>query len=242
MSKTADHVRHIREALGISQEELARRVMVSRNYVSLIESGHKTPSPRLMRAIKELLIPHTAPAGAHKVTVTGESAAPPPLAVREEEVGAYGRPADRAACEAYFRARCDEAEASGDPNAFPYIAKTLERALPPGEFAQAPQRPASLVGPGPSPSGLMHASLSIPREALRQAFIASGWKTSGALSEDERAEFGRMLDKLEASREGGTAEQREAAAAQMPPLRERVEAEERAQGDTTPTPRRKVGH
>jgi transcriptional regulator with XRE-family HTH domain len=236
VSKPADYVRSIREALGISQEELARRVMVSRNYVSLIESGHKTPSPRLMSAIKALIIPHQAPA-AHKVTVTTL------LDAVCEEVGYdVTAPASRATCEAYFRARCDEAEASGDPNVFPYILKTLERALPPGEFARVQARVASLVGPGPSPNKLVRASVSVPREAMRQAFLASGWKTSGALSEAERAEFGRMLDKLEAARDAGTAEQREAAAAQMPPLRERVEAEERAQSDTTPTPRRKVGH
>jgi transcriptional regulator with XRE-family HTH domain len=37
-------VREIRESLGVTQTELARRVGVARNHIGMIESGSRTPS------------------------------------------------------------------------------------------------------------------------------------------------------------------------------------------------------
>ena len=37
-------IRRRREAAGLSQEELAFRAGVTRNYVSLVERGHRNPS------------------------------------------------------------------------------------------------------------------------------------------------------------------------------------------------------
>jgi hypothetical protein len=56
-------------------------------------------------------------------------------AVREDAVP-YGSPATRSTCEQYFRERCDEAQESGDPNAWPHLLMLLRKAIPPGFLPQ----------------------------------------------------------------------------------------------------------
>ena len=52
----AENLRSIREKLGLSAEELAKRVHVSRSYVTLLESGKRSPGknllPKIARALK----------------------------------------------------------------------------------------------------------------------------------------------------------------------------------------------
>lgn len=139
-------MRSIRETLGVSQEELARRAMVSRNYISLIESGKKTPSLRLLRVLKSLLTSPAAPP-AHKVTVTPKHEVeidPPVIDARAEEVSAKGwygsrpkGPATIEDCRAYFEELLHRALESGDANALPYIYRRLEEALPLHAFRPA---------------------------------------------------------------------------------------------------------
>jgi transcriptional regulator with XRE-family HTH domain len=48
-------VREIRESLGVTQTELARRVGVARNHIGMIESGSRTPSIGLLEKIARAL-------------------------------------------------------------------------------------------------------------------------------------------------------------------------------------------
>jgi transcriptional regulator with XRE-family HTH domain len=55
VSKEASELsKRIRSAARISQQELADRLLVSRNYISLIESGKKAASVRLLSAMRQL--------------------------------------------------------------------------------------------------------------------------------------------------------------------------------------------
>lgn len=52
----AENLRAIREKLGLSTEELANRVHVSRSYITLLENGKRQPGknllPKIARALK----------------------------------------------------------------------------------------------------------------------------------------------------------------------------------------------
>lgn len=52
----AENLRAIREKLGLSAEELANRVHVSRSYITLLENGKRLPGknllPKIARALK----------------------------------------------------------------------------------------------------------------------------------------------------------------------------------------------
>lgn len=49
--RTGEDLRALREALGLTQKELAERLGVARNYVYLVETGKKTMSKKLDLAI-----------------------------------------------------------------------------------------------------------------------------------------------------------------------------------------------
>jgi len=50
------HVHNIRQARGISQQELAQRLTsASRPFISLVENGRKTPSPEIALQLADLL-------------------------------------------------------------------------------------------------------------------------------------------------------------------------------------------
>lgn len=53
-ASTADEIRKLREALGMTQEEFAREVGVSFSTVSRWETGRGSPSPLARRQIEEL--------------------------------------------------------------------------------------------------------------------------------------------------------------------------------------------
>ena len=52
----AENLRSIREKLGLSAEELAKRVHVSRSYITLLENGKRLPGktliPKIARALR----------------------------------------------------------------------------------------------------------------------------------------------------------------------------------------------
>jgi len=52
----AENLRAMREKLGLSAEELARRVHVSRSYITLLENGKRSPGktliPKIARALR----------------------------------------------------------------------------------------------------------------------------------------------------------------------------------------------
>lgn len=68
--RTGEDLRALREALGLTQKELAERLGVARNYVYLVETGKKAMSKKL-----DLAIDKAFPAS---VSVVGNSA---PVAV-----------------------------------------------------------------------------------------------------------------------------------------------------------------
>lgn len=47
----AENLRTIREKLGLSAEELAKRVHVSRSYITLLENGRRSPGKTLLPKI-----------------------------------------------------------------------------------------------------------------------------------------------------------------------------------------------
>jgi transcriptional regulator with XRE-family HTH domain len=57
-------VREIREALGMSQDELASLAGVGQGYLSRFERGECEPSPRWLRDVKEALASAMAGEGA----------------------------------------------------------------------------------------------------------------------------------------------------------------------------------
>ena len=52
----ADNLRATREKLGLSAEELATRIHVSRSYITLLENGKRSPGktliPKIARALR----------------------------------------------------------------------------------------------------------------------------------------------------------------------------------------------
>ena len=51
----AENLRSIREKLGLSAEELAKRVHVSRSYITLLENGKRQPGKNLLPKIARAL-------------------------------------------------------------------------------------------------------------------------------------------------------------------------------------------
>ncbi|MDN5332139.1 MAG: hypothetical protein PWP45_1364 [Tepidanaerobacteraceae bacterium] len=48
-------IKKAREALGLTQEQLATKVNVTKEYISYIENGHKIPSIALLKKIAKTL-------------------------------------------------------------------------------------------------------------------------------------------------------------------------------------------
>lgn len=48
-------IKEARKSVGITQKELAELVGTSREYVAIIENGHKTPSMKLLNKIAKAL-------------------------------------------------------------------------------------------------------------------------------------------------------------------------------------------
>lgn len=53
--KLGNNIRHIRERLKLSQEELAFRISSTRNYIGCIERGEKFPSIAIILDIRDAL-------------------------------------------------------------------------------------------------------------------------------------------------------------------------------------------
>lgn len=48
-------IKEVREKIGITQEQLAEKVNVSKEFISYIENGHKDPSISLLKKIARVL-------------------------------------------------------------------------------------------------------------------------------------------------------------------------------------------
>jgi transcriptional regulator with XRE-family HTH domain len=89
VSKDADLSRALRKALGgVTQAELATKLLVSRNYISQIEASLKEPSKRLRLQMEELL-KESAPRP-DKVSSTADGARDDAFALGEEMQAPYG--------------------------------------------------------------------------------------------------------------------------------------------------------
>ena len=51
----AENLRAVREKLGLSAEELANRIHVSRSYITLLENGKRQPGKNLLPKIARAL-------------------------------------------------------------------------------------------------------------------------------------------------------------------------------------------
>lgn len=67
--KIGERFREVRRILGLTQQQLAERLFLTRNYVAKIETGAKEPSVRSIRALESLLVSSEykqAEAGVHE--------------------------------------------------------------------------------------------------------------------------------------------------------------------------------
>ena len=53
--KLGRHIQKVRQAQGITQEELAEKIHVSQTWITLIETGKKTPNLRLLQKIAKVI-------------------------------------------------------------------------------------------------------------------------------------------------------------------------------------------
>lgn len=83
VSKPADLSRLLRQSLGnITQGELAARLLLSRNYISQIEAGLKSPSERVLAQMHSLLTQSSTPGPS--VSIKEDKRAEPPQAPYDE--------------------------------------------------------------------------------------------------------------------------------------------------------------
>jgi transcriptional regulator with XRE-family HTH domain len=54
MESTSNIIGRIRKATGLSQDEFAKKIGVTKSYISNIESGYKSPSDRILLDIEEM--------------------------------------------------------------------------------------------------------------------------------------------------------------------------------------------
>ena len=78
-NNSAAHFKAARKALGLTQQELADRLLLSQNYVAQIEMGRKHPSGRVLTTLETL-------------TKAIDSGATPERGPVHEEQAAYGTP------------------------------------------------------------------------------------------------------------------------------------------------------
>lgn len=110
--------------LGVNKKDMAALLRITPEWYSRVINGPGLVSEDLLLRLGQVLRDRGLEEGS---------------SVREESGAAYGRPAVRSDCETYFRARCDEAQESADPNAWPYMLMLLRQALPPGFIPRARQ-------------------------------------------------------------------------------------------------------
>lgn len=62
MNNVAERFREVRKQLGFTQDDLAKRLLLSRNYIAKIETNAKAPSARVLTALEALIVDrgHTA--------------------------------------------------------------------------------------------------------------------------------------------------------------------------------------
>lgn len=56
MNKVSERFREVRKQLGITQQQLAERLLLTRNYVAKIESGAQEPAARVVRDLESLRV------------------------------------------------------------------------------------------------------------------------------------------------------------------------------------------
>lgn len=141
INKVSDRFREIRTLLDLTQQGLADRLLLSRNYITQIETGTRTPSPRVLSAAEALLTKaHTANVDTGHHLISGR---PPDSRVDEPsaryETVASRIPLDRrmptrADCEDLLQQVLDAAEAEGSPENIPVIYHRLKKQFPPDEW------------------------------------------------------------------------------------------------------------
>lgn len=143
VSTPADLSKSLRKALGgITQAELATKLLLSRNYISQIEASLKSPSDRVLAQMENMLTQATStvskkPRVEMPPQWTVEEHGPQPM-VASRLSPTPGAPSTRADCEALFADLLDAAERSGNPNAFPVIHDRLKKKFPLAEWEENP--------------------------------------------------------------------------------------------------------
>lgn len=147
--KISDRFREVRKQLGLTQEQLASQLFLTRNYIAKIESDAQEPSARVVRDLESLRV-----AFENKVSTMYEvqETRGPYVEKRNQSSGktpsvtssiprmidprhaAPGQPSGRRECEAYFAQVMAAAAADGDPDLYPSIMRRLKKYFPLDEF------------------------------------------------------------------------------------------------------------
>jgi len=109
----------VRRTLGLTQQQLAERLFLTRNYVAKIETGAKEPSTRSVRALESLLVSSEYNQGAAGVHEEGNA---------DELIGEIRRVLDTAV-----------AKAAGDKHKLAWILEQLRRHVAPAAHWEAPE-------------------------------------------------------------------------------------------------------
>ena len=148
VNNSSARFREIRDELDLTQQELAERLLLSRNYIAQIEMGVREPSVRVVGAAEALLAKaHRANRAGAAVDIPHLKTGVPRAAQLEEPSDRYGTvasripqqrsPSTRADCEAYAQELFDAASLSKDPNAWPVILHRLKKQFPLEEWPEA---------------------------------------------------------------------------------------------------------
>lgn len=114
---------------------MAARLEIAREWLSKLENGRQPVSAAV--TLKYLALDREA---GFTFAEPGRNPDPGMAPARVMEEPPAGRAATRRDCEAYLREVLERADRSADPNAFPFILRTLQKYLPLADFSPTPPR------------------------------------------------------------------------------------------------------
>jgi len=145
VNTAASRFREARELLNLTQQGLADRLLLSRNYIAQIEMGVRDPSLRVLSGLESLLAkvdPARRPPARLKSGGKGGAVVREAQDRYETVASRFTQPrtpATRKDCEAYVQGLLDLAAASNDPNAWPVILHRLKKEFPLDEWPADPE-------------------------------------------------------------------------------------------------------
>ena len=163
-STPAELSRAIRSALGLTQSELATRLLLSRNYISHIEAGLKSPSVRILVQMEAMLSEATSRGGPSEHSNAG-AVEEPQAPYLPSGAGGLSDPALAITEEIQAKVCAVVTAANGDPSRLGWINEQLAQHLrPPAHWPKVTPRADSvasgIVAPAASARSLQRGSAS----------------------------------------------------------------------------------